>query len=111
MAHLGKDYVFYSASKRFTMYYTQANTLRFGKKNSQIFSVAPGAFDTPMLREQSDEAVNRVAAGTAFNRLGDPDEMSNFIVKLLEPGHEYLTGCDLVLDGGKSAMSLSKQLD
>lgn len=111
MAYLGKDYIFYSASKRFTMYYTQANTLRFGKKNSQIFSVAPGAFDTPMLREQSDEAVNKIAAGTALNRLGDPDEMSNFIVKLLEPGHEYLTGCDLILDGGKSAMSLSKQLD
>ncbi len=111
MAHLGEDYLYYSASKRFVMYYTQANTTRFGKRNSQIFSVAPGAFDTPMLREQSDGAVDKVAAGTAFGRLGDPDEMADFIVHLLTEGHDYLTGCDLILDGGKSGMVLAKQLD
>lgn len=111
MAHLGEDYIYYSASKRFVIYYTQANTTRFGKRNSQIFSVSPGAFDTPMLREQSDGALEKVAAGTAFGRLGDPDEMADFIVHLLEPGHDYLTGCDLVLDGGKSGMVLAKQLD
>lgn len=111
MAHLGMDYVAYSASKRFTIYYTQANTKRFGQKNSQIFSVAPGAFDTPMLREQSGGAVDQVARGTAFGRLGAPEEMADFIVRLLEDGHEYLTGCDLILDGGKSAMALAKQID
>ena len=111
MAHLGQDYVFYSASKAFTIYYTKANALRFGKRNSQIFSVAPGAFDTPMLREQDDAAVNKVAAGTALGRLGKPEEMADFIIRLLEDGHEYLTGCDLILDGGKSAMVMAKQLD
>ncbi|MBE6021117.1 MAG: SDR family oxidoreductase [Clostridiales bacterium] len=111
MAHLGMDYIAYSASKRFTMYFTQANAKRFGQKNSQIFSVAPGAFDTPMLREQSDGAVDQIAKGTALGRLGDPDEMSDFIVHLLEDGHNYLTGCDLILDGGKSAMAMVKQLD
>ena len=111
MAHLGKDYIAYSASKRFNIYYTQANTLRFGKRNSQIFSIAPGAFDTPMLREQSGDAVDKVAAGTALGRLGRPEEMADFIVRLLEDGHDYLTGCDLILDGGKSGMVLAKQLD
>lgn len=110
MAHMGSDYAYYSASKRFVMYYTQANTTRFGKKGCQVFSIAPGAFDTPMLREQDDNAVGKVAKGTAFGRLGDPDEMADFIVHLLEPGHDYLTGCDLVLDGGKSGMVLAKQL-
>lgn len=111
MAHLGADYLFYSASKAFNIYYTKANALRFGKKNSQIFSVAPGAFDTPMLREQDDAALQRVAAGTALGRLGKPEEMADFIVRLLEDGHEYLTGCDLILDGGKTAMAMAKQLD
>lgn len=111
MAFLGNDYVYYTASKSFVIYYTKANAVRLGKKNTAIFSIAPGSFDTPMLRESSDEEVAKIAAGSAFGRLGRPEEMADFIVKLLEPGHEYLTGVDLILDGGKSAMVLAKQLE
>jgi len=109
MAFLGPQFLTYIASKRFVQYYTAANALRFGKKNSQIFSVAPGSFDTPMLRENTEEAIAGIERGTAFGRLGRPEEMADFIVKLLEPGHEYLTGVDLILDGGKHAMGTVKQ--
>lgn len=112
MKFQGPQFLAYIASKRFVIYYTQANALRFGRKNSQIFSVAPGSFDTPMLREISDPAaVARIEAGTAFGRLGAPEEMVDFITCLLQPGHQYLTGCDLILDGGKSAMAFVKQYE
>ncbi len=112
MKFQGPQFLAYIASKRFVIYYTQANALRFGRKNSQIFSVAPGSFDTPMLREISDPAaVARIEAGTAFGRLGAPEEMADFITCLLQPGHQYLTGCDLILDGGKSAMAFAKQYE
>ena len=112
MKFQGPQFLAYIASKRFVIYYTQANALRFGRKNSQIFSVAPGSFDTPMLREISDPAaVARIEAGTAFGRLGAPEEMADFITCLLQPGHQYLTGCDLILDGGKSAMVFAKQYE
>lgn len=110
MAFMGPQFLAYIASKRFVQYYTAANALRFGQKNSQIFSVAPGSFDTPMLRQSSDEAIKGIERGTAFGRLGKPEEMADFIIKLLEPGHEYLTGVDLILDGGKHAMGTVKQL-
>lgn len=111
MRHMGEDYLYYPISKTFTQYYTRANTLRFGRKGCQIFSVAPGAFDTPMLRESPDEVVAGIAKGTALGRLGDPDEMADFIAHLLEPGHDYLTGCDLILDGGKFGLTTAKQID
>ena len=112
MKFQGPQFLAYIASKRFVIYYTQANALRFGRKNSQIFSVAPGSFDTPMLREISDPAaVARIEAGSAFGRLGAPEEMADFITCLLQPGHQYLTGCDLILDGGKSAMVFAKQYE
>ena len=112
MKFQGPQFLAYIASKRFVIYYTQANALRFGRKNCQIFSVAPGSFDTPMLREISDPAaVARIEAGTAFGRLGAPEEMADFITCLLQPGHQYLTGCDLILDGGKSAMAFVKQYE
>ena len=111
MAFMGPEFLTYIASKRFVQYYTAANALRFGKRNSQIFSVAPGSFDTPMLRQNSEEAIAGIERGTAFGRLGKPEEMADFIVKLLEPGHEYLTGVDLILDGGKHAMGTVKQYE
>ena len=111
MAAMGEDYQYYPISKTFTQYYTRANTRRFGQKGCRIISIAPGAFDTPMLREASDETVEGIRRGTAFGRLGDPGEMAEFIVRLLEPGLEYLTGVDLILDGGKFGMTMAKQLD
>lgn len=111
MRHMGEDYLHYPISKTFTQYYTRANTLRFGRKGCQIFSIAPGAFDTPMLRESPDEVIAGIAKGTALGRLGEPEEMADFIVRLLEPGHDYLTGVDLILDGGKFGMTTAKQLD
>ena len=111
MAFMGPQFLTYIASKKFVQYYTAANALRFGRKNSQIFSVAPGSFDTPMLRESSEEAIAGIARGTAFGRLGKPEEMADFIIRLLEPGHEYLTGVDLILDGGKHAMGTVKQYE
>lgn len=111
MRHMGEDYLYYPISKTFTQYYTRANTLRFGRKGCQIFSIAPGAFDTPMLRESPDEVIAGIAKGTALGRLGEPEEMADFIVRLFEPGHDYLTGVDLILDGGKFGMTTAKQLD
>lgn len=37
--------------------------------------------------------------------------MAEFIMRMLEPGLEYLTGVDLILDGGKFGMTMAKQLD
>ncbi len=108
-ANLGPAYPAYCASKRFVMYYTMANAVRFGKNNNRIFSIAPGSFDTPMLATQAD-FMQSIIQRTAFQRVGKPEEMATLIVHLLLPGSEYLTGCDIIMDGGKFAMSTVKQL-
>ena len=108
---LGVAYPAYCCSKRFVMYYTQANVARVARKNSsRIISIAPGSFDTPMLAAQADY-METIAKGTAFGRVGRPDEMASLIASLLAPGHEYLTGCDIIMDGGKYALSATKQFD
>lgn len=108
-ARLGPAYTAYTCSKRFVIYYTMANVVRVAQKNnSRIISIAPGSFDTPMLAGQA-EFMDSIAKGTAFGRVGQPDEMAHLIAALLEPGHEYLSGCDIIMDGGKFAMSTTKQ--
>lgn len=109
VARLGPSYGAYTASKRFVIWYTMANVVRVAQKgDSRIISIAPGSFMTPMLEGQRDY-LDAIAQGTALKRIGEPDEMANLIANLLAPGHEYLTGCDIIMDGGKFAMSTVKQ--
>lgn len=109
-AHLGPSYMAYTCSKRFVMYYTMANVVRVAQKNkSRIISIAPGSFDTPMLAGQA-AYMDSIAQGTALKRVGQPEEMANLIANLVAPGQEYLTGCDIVMDGGKLALTTVKQM-
>lgn len=111
MEQLGRVYLAYAASKSFCIYYTKANAARFAKRGNQIFSIAPGTFDTPMFRKTMGDNVEAATSVSVFKRAGRPAEMANLIVKLLEPGHEYLTGVDIVMDGGLTASQMAKQLD
>lgn len=106
---LSDDYMCYAASKRFVIFYTQANTARFGAKGLRVLSIAPGAYATPMLTDDEQERAI-IAAGTAFGRVGRPDEMSYCIKALLDPRASYLTGCDIIIDGGKTALSMVPQI-
>lgn len=84
--------------------------MRFGKRNSRILSIAPGSFDTPMLRGGAGNTES-TKQGTAFGRFGTPEEMAVLIAQLVGPGHDYLTGVDVLHDGGKLALTTVKQLD
>lgn len=109
VARLGSSYGAYTCSKRFVIWYTMANVVRVAKKNnSRIISVAPGSFMTPMLEGQA-AYLDSIAKGTALGRVGQPEEMADLIAKLLSDGHEYLTGCDIIMDGGKFAFSTVEQ--
>ena len=94
------------------MHYVMANVTRFGKRGSRIFSVAPGSFDTPMLRggNHKNRDLDAIAKNTAFGRFGTTSEMTDLVVNLIEPGHDYFTGVDIVMDGGKNGMSMVKQI-
>lgn len=106
---LPDSYVAYTATKNFVIYYTKANTARFGAKGLRVFSIAPGSFNTPMLQTQKDFLAS-IAAGTAFKRVGEPEEMAYLIKALMDPRNSYLTGCDIVMDGGKLALGTAKQI-
>ena len=107
------EFVAYTLSKAFVIHHTKANAMRFGRKNCRILAISPGAYDTPMLRSTNTtpEVVEKIAAGTAFGRLGTPYEMACTVMAVIDPKLSYLTGADINVDGGKMAQSLVKQID
>lgn len=77
----------------------------------RVNAVAPGAIDTPMLRDgfarwgtvsaEQREAVLRQR--TALGRIGHPSDIANAVSFLIGPDARFITGTILVVDGGATA--------
>ena len=77
----------------------------------RVNCVSPGFVHTPLNDVlASDPAARQVIeAGTPLGRVGEPGEVSELIAFLLSDRASYLTGLNVVLDGG--SMLTSAQMD
>jgi len=64
-------------------------------------TIYPGVTHTPMqARWDSDEKLQQVADYVPMRRIGTPDDLANAAMFLLSDGASYITGADLIVDGG-----------
>ena len=100
----------YCLSKSFVVWYTKSQAMAFGRRGARIVSVSPGTIDTSMgrLEEKSGAAMLRFAA---LKRLGRPDEVAELLAFCASDKPGYLTGVDILCDGGNMAsMTLRDKL-
>ena len=77
--------------------------IELGPSGILVNSVAPGFVDTRMTRANNDEAaIARMRAGIPLGRLARPEEIADIVYFVSSPENSYLTGQDLVVDGGFS---------
>ncbi len=91
--------VSYGISKYFVIWYARTEAARFGTKNIRILSITPGNFETPMGELEKEEAQTFLKYN-AIQRLGQPDEIAALYAACADPAMGYLTGTDIVCDGG-----------
>ncbi len=91
--------VAYVISKNFVIWYAKTDAIRFGKKNIRVLSVTPGNFETPMGELEKEEATTYIKYN-AIKRLGKPEEIAQLYVFLIDERLGYLTGADILCDGG-----------
>jgi NAD(P)-dependent dehydrogenase (short-subunit alcohol dehydrogenase family) len=93
----------YSLSKNFVIWYSAKMAAAFGAKGARILSVSPGSFDTAMGRLEEDKGSGKLTEYAALKRFGRPDEIAELLAFCASAKPGYLTGVDILCDGGTRA--------
>ncbi len=95
----------YHASKGAVRIFTKSAAIQYAKDGIRVNSVHPGFVDSPMTEsyhEQPEIREARVAA-TPLGRMGLPEDIASGILYLASDESSFVTGSELVIDGGMTA--------
>jgi len=98
----------YNATKGAILALTRCQALDLAPDNIRVNSVSPGTIWTPELDRMTGH--NRAEWGPLLgshhmlNRVGEPAEVASAVLFLCGPGAGFITGADLLVDGGYVAM-------
>jgi NAD(P)-dependent dehydrogenase (short-subunit alcohol dehydrogenase family) len=92
----------YSVAKAAVIMHARAAALEYGPHGVRVNSVSPGLIERPQLAAQWPDGVDRWHAACPLGRLGTPEDIGNACLFLASPLASWITGQDLVVDGGTS---------
>ena len=69
----------------------------------RVNAIAPGAFPSPKVRARSPEFIERLSQRVPMGRMGEPEELKGLVVLLASDAGSYITGQNLLVDGGWTA--------
>ena len=90
----------YAAAKGAVRILTKNTALGWAKKGVRANSVHPGYINTPIL---GDTDRDYLTSTTPMGRLGEPEEVANVIAFLASDESSFMTGSEVVVDGGYTA--------
>ncbi|MGO9253015.1 MAG: SDR family NAD(P)-dependent oxidoreductase [Mycobacterium sp.] len=88
----------YGSSKWALRGLTQSAAAELAPSGIRVNAVFPGPIATPML---DDATQLRLAASSAFGRIGQPREVADAVAFLVSEEASFITGSELMVDGGQ----------
>ena len=95
----------YATSKAGLIMFSRAAALEYGPSGIRVNCVSPGLIDRDGLRDDWPDGVSRWEQQAPLGRLGTPKDVADAVLFLLSPAARWISGINLVVDGGMSAQS------
>jgi NAD(P)-dependent dehydrogenase (short-subunit alcohol dehydrogenase family) len=103
----------YAFAKRANLLRVQAASVDWGGRGARVNSISPGIISTPMgeaeLGGPVGEFMQSMIEGSGTKRIGTPDDVAAAAEFLLGPQASFVTGTDLLVDGGVVAGLLASR--
>lgn len=92
----------YAYSKKAMTHYVSAQAAAWGSEGKRLVSISPGMINTEMGQLENDAMENYEAMRNciALGRLGEAEDIANTALFLISDKAPYITGCDILVDGG-----------
>jgi 3alpha(or 20beta)-hydroxysteroid dehydrogenase len=94
------DMIAYAGTKWAVRGMTKCAARELAPMRIRVNSVHPGLVDTPMLDDHTPEALKEFANAVPLGRIGTPDDVAEIVIFLASDLSSYLTGAEIVADGG-----------
>ncbi len=96
--------VAYMLSKRANALRVQATAMSWGERGARVNAISPGIIVTPLARHELDSEIGGIyramVDASPSKRMAPPDEIAIAASFLLGPDAGFITGSDLLIDGG-----------
>jgi 3-oxoacyl-[acyl-carrier protein] reductase len=93
----------YCMSKHALVGIMKTLALELAEEGVLVNAVSPGYIDTRLTRANNDAStIARLVAAVPMQRLGTPTDIAEVVYFLGSAGNRYMTGQDIVIDGGFS---------
>ncbi len=101
----------YAYAKRALKNYVADHAYAWGGEGKRLVSLSPGLIDTEMGRLENAAMDNfeGMRSLIALGRLGDPQDIASAALFLVSEAAAYITGCDILVDGGFVASFNARQ--
>ena len=96
----------YVMSKRANQLRVRKAAIDWGKRGARINTISPGVVVTPLAYDEfraAGEGYQKMIEASAMHRVGNPAEIANAAQFLLSDQASFITGTDLLVDGGTIA--------
>ncbi|HEY3830909.1 MAG TPA: SDR family oxidoreductase [Acidimicrobiia bacterium] len=94
----------YALAKRANQVRVEAASVAWGRRGGRVVSISPGVIATPMGRQELDgpfgDGMRAMVEASGTRRLGTPDDIAAVVEFLVSPAASFITGTDVLVDGG-----------